>query len=163
MPIHTVIRERRLALGMTQEQMAACLGVSAPAVNKWEKGGTCPDIGLLAPLARLLRIDVNTLLCFQEDLTEQELTQFLKDMAETMGREGFAAVYALAMEKLREYPACEQLTQNTALFLEGALLTCGVTGEEQSQYQQEIEALYLRLADSENPKIRDSAAICSSV
>lgn len=38
MPINTVIRERRKALGLTQEQVAEQLGVTAPAVNKWEKG-----------------------------------------------------------------------------------------------------------------------------
>ena len=38
MKINEVIREKRLAEGFTQEQMASYLGVSAPAVNKWEKG-----------------------------------------------------------------------------------------------------------------------------
>ena len=40
MKINETIRERRLAKNMTQEQMAAALGVTAPAVNKWEKGGS---------------------------------------------------------------------------------------------------------------------------
>ena len=31
-------KERRLAKGFTQEQIANYLGVTAPAVNKWEKG-----------------------------------------------------------------------------------------------------------------------------
>lgn len=38
MPIHTVIREKRKALELTQEQVAERLGVSASAVNKWERG-----------------------------------------------------------------------------------------------------------------------------
>lgn len=38
MPMNTVIREKRKELGLTQEQVAEYLGVSAPAVNKWEKG-----------------------------------------------------------------------------------------------------------------------------
>lgn len=37
MSIGLVIQEKRRALGLTQEQVAARLGVSAPAVNKWEK------------------------------------------------------------------------------------------------------------------------------
>lgn len=32
------IAVRRKALGMTQEQLAAKLGISAPAVSKWETG-----------------------------------------------------------------------------------------------------------------------------
>lgn len=34
MKINEVIREKRLAKGLTQEQVASCLGVSASAVNK---------------------------------------------------------------------------------------------------------------------------------
>ena len=38
MRINEIIRERRLAENLTQEQVALRLGVTAPAVNKWEKG-----------------------------------------------------------------------------------------------------------------------------
>ena len=44
MEMKDVIREKRRAMGFTQEQMADYLGVSAPAVNKWESGTTCPDL-----------------------------------------------------------------------------------------------------------------------
>ena len=53
MKINEIIREKRLAKGLTQEQAASRLGVSPPAVNKWEKGVTYPDITLLPALARL--------------------------------------------------------------------------------------------------------------
>ena len=38
MKIHETIRQRRLAKSYTQEQVANYLGVTAPAINKWEKG-----------------------------------------------------------------------------------------------------------------------------
>ncbi|MDM0945081.1 helix-turn-helix transcriptional regulator [Clostridium perfringens] len=40
MRINEIIKEKRNAKGLTQEQVAMYLGVSTPAVNKWEKG-TC--------------------------------------------------------------------------------------------------------------------------
>ena len=40
MKINAIIREKRKALSLTQEQIAEHLGVSTPAVNKWEKGGS---------------------------------------------------------------------------------------------------------------------------
>ena len=40
MEMKEVIAKRRKELGMTQEQVARYLGVSAPAVNKWERGGS---------------------------------------------------------------------------------------------------------------------------
>lgn len=56
MKINQIIRERRKNLSLTQEQVAEFLGVSTPAVNKWEKGITYPDITLLPAIARLLKI-----------------------------------------------------------------------------------------------------------
>ena len=38
MSMNRVIMERRKELGFTQEQVANYLGVSTPAVSKWEKG-----------------------------------------------------------------------------------------------------------------------------
>lgn len=38
MKIGEVIRRYRREKQMTQEEMANALGVTAPAVNKWEKG-----------------------------------------------------------------------------------------------------------------------------
>ena len=38
MRMNEVIQECRRALGMPQEQVADALGVTVPAVNKWERG-----------------------------------------------------------------------------------------------------------------------------
>lgn len=79
MAMNLVIQEKRKSLGLTQEQVAEYLNVSAPAVSKWEKGITSPDISLLAPLACLLKTDLNTLLCFREDITAQEISLLCKE------------------------------------------------------------------------------------
>ena len=38
MNIGSVIKKYRKAIGITQEEMANRLGVTTPAVNKWENG-----------------------------------------------------------------------------------------------------------------------------
>lgn len=76
MRIGEQIKNYRKTAGLTQEQVANYLGVSTPAVNKWEKGSTYPDISLLPALARLLKIDMNELFSFREKLMEKEIGQF---------------------------------------------------------------------------------------
>ena len=49
--IGTNIKRLRLEKGLTQEQLAALLCVSAAAVSKWEAKNTYPDITMLVPLA----------------------------------------------------------------------------------------------------------------
>ncbi len=64
MNIGNVIKKYRKELGYTQEEMANRLGVTTPAVNKWEKRELQSDIELLAPIARLLHISLDTLFVF---------------------------------------------------------------------------------------------------
>ena len=102
MPVSEVIRRKRKELGLTQEQIAQRLGVSAPAVNKWERGSSYPDIAILPALARLLNTDVNTLLCFQEELSDNEIAEICNDIAAIMDEQGLETAFDAAEQKVRE-------------------------------------------------------------
>ena len=56
------VRSRREKLGFTQRDLASALQVSGQAVSKWERGENAPDVGVLAPLARVLGVSVDWLL-----------------------------------------------------------------------------------------------------
>ena len=122
MKINDIIREKHLAKGLTQEQIANYLGISTPAVNKWERDILYPDIVLLPALARLLDTDLNTLLSFQDNLSKEEITLFLNKVSEVIDKSGFEAGYVLATEKLKEFPTCDLLIINLAMLLDGALI-----------------------------------------
>ena len=47
---------------LTQKDLAEQLGVTDKAVSKWERGLSCPDISLLAPLAYILGVSASELL-----------------------------------------------------------------------------------------------------
>ncbi len=157
MMLNDVIRTRRQALGLTQEGLAGRLGVSAPAVNKWEKAIHYPDITLLPALARVLEVDLNTLLSFQEDITEREIGLFLNQVYETAGAEGVAAAFSLARDKLREFPNSDLLAYSLAGLLEGLALMAPDAGEQgdRAAWTEEIDALYERGAASADPKVRE--------
>ena len=114
MKINEMIRTRRKEMNLTQEQVASRLGVSAPAVHKWETGSSYPDITLLPALARLLGTDLNTLLSFQEELTEEEIGAFANVLGERAQQEGCEAAFRLARDKLREYPNSDLLAYTAA-------------------------------------------------
>ena len=48
--------------GITQDELAAYLGVSKAAVSKWETGMTYPDITLLPQLAAYFNISIDELM-----------------------------------------------------------------------------------------------------
>lgn len=157
MPINMIIREKRKEIGLTQEQIAEYLGVSTPAVNKWEKGATYPDISLLPPLARLLKVDLNTLLCFNEEISEQEIDFFMKEVTDTIRKNGFDSGFTMGMEKVREYPNCSVLIHSAALVLDGALLMFGANVDNKEIYKNQITNLYERAAKSDDTRVRNKA------
>lgn len=108
MTIGDVIKKYRKDKGMTQEEMAARIGVTAPAVNKWEKGVTLPDAALLAPVARLLGITTDELLSFKDDLTDEELNQYLSALQGDLESRDFHDVFLSVKGKIEEYPNCEK-------------------------------------------------------
>ena len=95
MKIKQIIKEKRKQLGLTQENIAEYLGVSTPAVSKWENGTTYPDITLLPGLARLLKTDLNTLLSFNEEMSEIEINNVVMTVQSTIQEEGFEKIAAL--------------------------------------------------------------------
>ena len=56
------VRSLRRSQGLSQEELAAKLGVSAQAVSKWECGMSYPDIELIIMLADLFGVTVDSLL-----------------------------------------------------------------------------------------------------
>lgn len=157
MPINTVIRNKRKELELTQEQVADYLGVSAPAVNKWEKGTTYPDVTLLPPLARILKIDLNTLLCFEEGMSANEIIQFSTQIIKHIDKRGYESGFSMANEKIKEFPYCAELIETTAVTLEGALLMYGAELENREFYEEQILALYERVTKGDDEKARNKA------
>lgn len=156
MPMNIIIREKRKELGLTQEQVADYLGVSVPAVSKWEKGITCPDIGLLSPLARLLKIDLNTLFCFHEDLTPQEIGNFCNEIAHT-AQNDIVTAFELAKAKLHEFPHNEELLLNITILLDSMLLQSDMDENARNLLDEKVVSWYSRLAQSSDSKISNSA------
>lgn len=62
MKLGTTILELRKQKNITQEELAAELGVTAAAVSKWENGYTLPDILMLCALADYFGVTTDELL-----------------------------------------------------------------------------------------------------
>ncbi|BBF41572.1 transcriptional regulator, XRE family [Lachnospiraceae bacterium KM106-2] len=159
MKINETIRKYRKEKNLTQEQIANQLGVSAPAVNKWENGISYPDIELLAPLARLLEIDIDTLLSFREELTEKEIAGFINQLSEGMIKVGFEESYRQAEQKIREFPNCYKLILWSAQVLNGYLVMKFQDIKEKENYQNQIMKWFEKVAFCDEAELAKAAQI----
>ena len=60
------IADARKHSGLTQNDLATRVGVTAQAVSKWEQGRSCPDIAILDEIADALGISLIELLGMEE-------------------------------------------------------------------------------------------------
>ena len=156
MNIGTVIKTHRKRCGLTQEEMANRLGVTASAVNKWENGVSLPDVTMLAPIARLLKITVDTLLSFRETLTEEELQEKMEYLWGLLNGGTYAEAFSWAKNTAVEYPNC----CNLLLWMAQALEAYFVVMPDHASPEADVfmEDCYERAVSCEEESIRIGAA-----
>jgi len=157
MKINEVIRKYRKEANFTQEQVANYLGVTAPAVNKWENGISYPDITLLAPLARVLKIDVDTLLSFNEELTDIEVNKLMIEISEMAQKEGFEKAYEKGEQLIKEYSNCDVLILSIAQILNAFLHIDDV--KDSDRYETKILQWYELIATSDKQEVASMATV----
>ncbi|MHB1422143.1 MAG: helix-turn-helix domain-containing protein [Gemmataceae bacterium] len=69
---HLNLKRRREAKGLTQAALAEVLGVSLRNLQNWEQGHRVPKMEMLLPLARVLGVNVESLLDKTETLPPKE-------------------------------------------------------------------------------------------
>lgn len=143
MKINEIIRSKRAEKNMTQEDVAKALGVSTAAVSKWESARSIPDITILPPLARLLETDLNTLLSFKEDLSDQEVANFINHLSEILLKEGWERAEKTASAKAKEFPSSDVLLVMIASFLQSALAM--FPENDTPEIRRKIEGYFLKV------------------
>jgi len=154
MQMGQIIRKYRKTRRMTQEEMARRLGVTAPAVNKWENDKALPDVSMLAPIARLLQVSLDELLGYQKDLTKEEIVGYVQELERELKTLPYEEAFARAGKIMETYPDCLWLIWQFAVLLDAHRVIKGAAGT----YETYIVSCYHRVLESEDEKLRTCAA-----
>ena len=110
---------------------------------------------LLPALARLLKTDLNTLMSFNEEMSEIEINNVVLKVQSLIQEDGFEKGFQFALDQIRAFPTCENLIYSLGVFLQPSL---GLQSEEnQNKYREELAKLYFRVRNSENIEIKKEA------
>ena len=101
MKLDEQIRGLRRERGMTQEQLAEAMNVSAAAVSKWENGQSVPDISVLTALADYFEVSLDALVGYEvRSHRREDMVARIKQLSIQRSE----AVIPEAREALRRYP-----------------------------------------------------------
>ena len=85
----------RKSFGLSQEDLAAKLGVSRQAVSKWERAESSPDTDNLIALAQIYKLSVDEILDAEIEIKERELSDIKKTKFMENKQTAWAAVGAM--------------------------------------------------------------------
>ena len=80
--IGSFLRELRKEQGITQEQFAEKLGVSARTISRWETGNNMPDISLLSEIADYYDVGIPEIIAGERK--SDEMNEEVKEVADAM-------------------------------------------------------------------------------
>ena len=83
MNLGRILIENRHKRGITQDALAAHIGVSKGAVSKWETGSSLPDISLLPQLASYFDISIDELIGYQPQMEKKIFRNYISAFQRT--------------------------------------------------------------------------------
>lgn len=149
------IAAQRKQRGLTQEQLGRLVGVSTPAVSKWETGASLPDILLLSPIARALGTDPDSLLGYTRRLDDHASAVFATEVAGLAREASNEPARARMRELLLQYP------DDPALQFQFAAILAAIptnTPEERAENRIWGKELLEAVLASDETRLHDSAA-----
>jgi len=150
------IRSLRQEKGITQEEFANAIGVTAQAVSKWERGEGYPDITFLPDIAEYFHVTLDTLCGMDEQRKRQEISSILQG---TSNASSYAEGVRIAREGVAKFPHSITLKSNLAR----ALMGCTGKWTPPKEVLEEVIQLYEDiLHDSPAPDNHVMSALCEA-
>jgi len=113
------IKTLRKSRGLTQEQLAAALGLTCQAVSKWETGITLPDTAMLPALADFLRVSIDRLFGYDKRERERAVMEIVEEAFRGYRRAGDCpGARAVLEEGLKRFPEDDVLLNNILCTIE---------------------------------------------
>lgn len=145
------LKKYRIAKDLTQEEVAAFLGITAQSVSKWERGESYPDITFLPALANIFETSVDLLIGMDAVRAEETRYNIHKTAVEYQKNGEYDKAEKTYREALLTYPNMPGMI----LGLAGTLALKGDTEEA-----IELTERGLPLSANEKQKATLRAALC---
>lgn len=102
---------------ITQEDLAAYIGVSKASVSKWETGQSYPDITFLPQLAAYFNISIDELIGYSPQMTKADIKKLYHRLSAAFATQPYEVVLAECKQIIKKYYACFPLLLQVCILL----------------------------------------------
>lgn len=121
--LSSILVKKRKEKGMTQDQLAAYMGVSKASVSKWETGQSYPDITFLPQLAAYFNLSIDELVGYQPQMTREDIRKLYHRLARDFSQKPAEEVVEECEGIIKKYYSCfPLLLQMAVLYLNHFML-----------------------------------------
>ncbi len=159
MNLGRILIENRRKRGITQDELAAHIGVSKGAVSKWETGSSLPDISLLPQLASYFDISIDELIGYQPQMEKEDIKKLYIRLSRDFSVLPFDKVLTECLEIAKKYYSCYPL-----LFQIGSLLINHVPQASNPEQRTQIMEIALEWfhrvrSEADEPNLQKEALL----
>ena len=146
------LKRLRREKDLTQEELAAHLGISFQAISKWERGESYPDITILPALSNYFKISIDELVGMEEIRRTEEYEKINEKWLKNRNANKHKENVKLMKDSLKFFP-------NDALLLvqlSSSLERLDGTDKEKTQYLRESIAVQEQILRGEDSEVRNA-------
>ncbi|HHY28232.1 MAG TPA: helix-turn-helix transcriptional regulator [Desulfitobacterium dehalogenans] len=155
----SVIVAKRREKGITQDELAAYIGVSKASVSKWETGQSYPDITFLPQLAAYFNISIDELMGYSPQMERSDIAKLYTRLASNFSTLPFEDVVAECAAITKKYYSCFPLLVQLVKLYTNHFMLAG-TQEQKEALLNEAVTLSERIqAESDDVQLAKEAVL----
>lgn len=142
--ISKVIVNKRKEKGITQDELAAYIGVSKASVSKWETGQSYPDITFLPQLAAYFNITIDDLMSYEPQMIKEDIRKLYHSLSYDFTVKPFDEVMAKCREVIKKYYSCFPLLMQMGILILNHSMLSG-SEEKRISLVEEARDLFIKV------------------
>lgn len=144
--ISRMLTIKRKEKGITQDELAAYVGVTKASVSKWETGQSYPDITFLPQLAAYFNISIDELIGYEPQMTREDIKKMYHRLSSKFGDQPYDEVIEECREIIKKYYSCFPLLLQMAILL----INHHMFAKEKDAALEEVIGLCVRIKTESN-------------
>lgn len=130
---------KRKEKGVTQDELAAYIGVTKASVSKWETGQSYPDITFLPELAAYFSISIDELIGYEPQMTKYDIKKLYNRLSYEFSSKPFDEVMEECSAIIKKYYSCFPLLLQMSILLVNHYMLAMENNEQEAILEEIIE------------------------
>ncbi len=130
---------KRKGKAITQDELAAYIGVSKASVSKWETGQSYPDITFLPQLAAYFNISIDELIGYEPQMTREDIKKLYHQLTGDFSGKPYGEVIDECRAVIRKYYSCFPLLLQMSVLLINHYMLAGDKAAQEAVLQEILD------------------------